>query len=131
MRHLSYPGTDVFMFCYSCVSLSSFENIGNLWLKEVKEIVNPDKLFVFLLVGTKQDLVTQFPEKEVDREKGDAFVHEHRGYAHIQCSARNYTIGYGDNIKQAFSIAVKSYLDTRTKICTLGNEQDNYCCSML
>merc|ERR1711939_550971 len=35
LRPLSYPNTDVFIVCYSIISPTSLENVGNKWLPEI------------------------------------------------------------------------------------------------
>lgn len=108
IRQLSYPGTNVTIFCYSCVSSGSLENIASLWLKETAQI-NPGTPFV--LVGTKQDLAIQFPDKAVGSAQGEDFIKRHNGYEHVQCSAKNYTVHNDANVKLAFSIAVSCHLN--------------------
>ena len=36
LRPLSYPGTQVFLLCYSVISKSSYENCENRWIPELK-----------------------------------------------------------------------------------------------
>merc|ERR1711885_117608 len=36
LRPLSYPNTDVFIVCYSIISPTSLENVGNKWLPEIR-----------------------------------------------------------------------------------------------
>ena len=36
LRPLSYPGTDVFLVCYSMVDPESFKNVQKKWLKEIQ-----------------------------------------------------------------------------------------------
>ncbi|CAI2378861.1 unnamed protein product [Moneuplotes crassus] len=53
LRPLSYPGTDVFLVCYSVVDPESFENVMKKWLPELKTNAQPVPI---ILVGTKLDL---------------------------------------------------------------------------
>ena len=53
LRPLSYPGTDVFLVCYSVVDPESFENVMKKWLPELKTNAQPVPV---ILVGTKLDL---------------------------------------------------------------------------
>eukprot|EP00026_Physarum_polycephalum_P014326 Phypoly_transcript_14827.p1 GENE.Phypoly_transcript_14827~~Phypoly_transcript_14827.p1 ORF type:complete len:142 (+),score=8.83 Phypoly_transcript_14827:268-693(+) len=55
MRTVSYPHTDVFVLCFSLVHPMSFDNVRNRWFPELKEYCPESPI---LLVGTKQDLVT-------------------------------------------------------------------------
>jgi len=50
LRPLSYPGTDVFLVCYSVVDPESFENVTKKWLPELKQNAQPVPI---ILVGTK------------------------------------------------------------------------------
>lgn len=53
MRPLSYPGTDVFMICYSIDNPASLDNIRSKWGPEIKYHC-PD--IPIVVVGTKLDL---------------------------------------------------------------------------
>lgn len=50
LRPLSYPQTDIFLVCFSVVSLSSFENVRAKWLPEIQHHAPG---VPFILVGTK------------------------------------------------------------------------------
>ncbi|ELW66467.1 Cell division control protein 42 like protein [Tupaia chinensis] len=52
LRLLSYPQTDVFLVCFSVVSLSSLENVKEKW---VPEIIPHCPKTPFLLIGTQID----------------------------------------------------------------------------
>jgi len=53
LRPLSYPGTDVFIICFSLCSPESYENVKTKWHPEIVQY-NPKTPFI--LVGTKLDL---------------------------------------------------------------------------
>ena len=53
LRPLSYPQTDIFLVCYSTDSRTSFENIRQKWIPEVRHHC-PDTPIV--LLGLKNDL---------------------------------------------------------------------------
>ncbi|KAG2378458.1 hypothetical protein C9374_008097 [Naegleria lovaniensis] len=55
LRPLSYPGTDVFLLCFSMVNATSLENAQHKWIPELRHHC-PDVPIV--LVGCKSDLVT-------------------------------------------------------------------------
>ena len=52
IRQLSYPGTDVFFICFSIKNDSSFINVSEKWIPEVKNY-NPSTPVI--LVGTMSD----------------------------------------------------------------------------
>src|SRR3989338_10255516 len=77
MRPLAYPGTHVFLICFSLVSRSSFDNVESHWIKEVR---NFSKEVPFILCGTKMDqkedpqFVKKMEEKEerpISKEEGE------------------------------------------------------------
>jgi len=53
LRPLSYPGTDIFLVCFSVVSPTSFSNVMQRWVPEVQRHCPTAQL---MLVGTKSDL---------------------------------------------------------------------------
>ena len=53
IRPLSYPGTDVFLVCFSLVNPASYENVKSKWYPEVSHFSEHTPI---VLVGTKQDL---------------------------------------------------------------------------
>lgn len=87
IRSLVYPGTDVFIMCYSCVVPRSLENIKVFWLPETQ--LSQQQKAEFLLVGNKLDLVAQANQYEiVDMNRGDEVVKQQGGRGHFQCSAK-------------------------------------------
>ena len=53
LRPLGYPGTDIFLICYSVTSPNSFENIAAKW---IPELTHHCPNTPFMIVGNKQDL---------------------------------------------------------------------------
>lgn len=53
LRPLSYPQTDIFLVCFSVVVPSSFENVRDKWVPEIRHHCPKTP---FLLVGTQVDL---------------------------------------------------------------------------
>ena len=98
LRPLSYPGTDVFIVCYSTVSATSLNNVKNKWIPEIR-MHCPDARFV--LVGTKCDLrgkhsenVTLVDAKAKGEELGAARV--------LECSAKTQV-----GLKEVFDEAIR------------------------
>ncbi|XP_040569490.1 rho-related GTP-binding protein RhoU [Lepeophtheirus salmonis] len=54
LRPLVYPNTDVFILCFSVVSPTSFKNIKEKWIPELKK--RSSRKTPVLLVGTQSDL---------------------------------------------------------------------------
>jgi len=53
VRKLSYHGAHVFLICFSITNPTSFENVDNQWVKDIKDF---DPNIPFVLVGTCLDL---------------------------------------------------------------------------
>ncbi|UYV70250.1 CDC42, partial [Cordylochernes scorpioides] len=93
LRPLSYPQTDVFLVCFSVVSLSSFENVKEKW---VPEITHHCQKTPFLLVGTQIDLrddaatiekLAKNKQKPISCEQGDKLAKELKAVKYVECSA--------------------------------------------
>jgi len=56
LRPLSYPGTDVFIICFSIFSMTSFENVYKKWFPEIHSHMDTGRKTPIILVGTKSDL---------------------------------------------------------------------------
>jgi len=78
LRPLSYPGTDVFIICFSLFSPDSYDNVSKKWWKEITEHA-PDTPII--LVGTKLDLrgkpeaiqsLKEAGQEPISLEKGEA-----------------------------------------------------------
>eukprot|EP00924_Labyrinthula_sp_SR-Ha-C_P009516 maker-scaffold_2-augustus-gene-26.34-mRNA-1 protein AED:0.03 eAED:0.03 QI:126/1/1/1/1/1/3/56/208 len=130
IRKLSYEGTNVFLFCFSCTESASFRNVDAIWLPETirpssertsfRISVNKEKkvLPVFVLVGTKMDLI-----KEAKREgrgyissaQGKEYALSVGGKDYVRCSAKKY-IGVKLVFKKAFVEGLKQMelLDKRS-----------------
>jgi len=109
LRPLSYPQTDVFMLCFSCVSDTSYQNIKTKWYPEVMHHCPTAQV---LLVGTKVDLRDDNDTLEGLREKGlspitndlgEALAGEINALGYMECSALT-TIG----LKEVFDVAIKA-----------------------
>ncbi|XP_060586016.1 cdc42 homolog [Ruditapes philippinarum] len=94
VRPLTYPGTHVFLLCYSVVSPSSMENIEMKWLPEVR-YHSPTS--AFLIVGTQIDqrdnervlgkLQQNYRSKPATHEEGTKLAKKVNAYGYVECSA--------------------------------------------
>ncbi len=78
LRPLSYPGTDIFFLCYSCVSRTSFTNIETKWLPE---ILHHSPNTPIVLIATKCDLKTDQNTLDRLRDKNLTLVSAEEGAA--------------------------------------------------
>lgn len=71
IRPLSYPGTHVFIICFSVVSKASFENAESKWYPEVRTHCPHTPM---ILCGTKMDLRNDKTYLDNLEQKGDKLV---------------------------------------------------------
>jgi len=130
LRPLSYPGTDVFIICFSLCSPSSFENVKQKWHPEVTHF-NPKTPIV--LVGTKLDL-RENPEtieslkennlEPIPYEQGEKLAKEVGAAKYLECSALTQK-----NLPQVFEEAVKAVFSYhKEKASQSGKNQNKQKC---
>jgi len=111
LRPLSYPGTDVFIICFSLCSPESYENVKTKWHPEIVQY-NPKTPFV--LIGTKLDLRDN-PDmiqslkanglSPINTEMGDKLAKEIGASKYLECSAlsqRNLPLVFEEAVKTVF-----------------------------
>ncbi len=103
IRTMSYANTSVFLLCFSVVDRSSFDNIENIWLPEIKNYVKDINV---LLVGTKTDLRND-PEqakkcKIVSPKEGQDKAAKIGAVGYVECSALRE-----DGVKDVFDAAIE------------------------
>jgi len=119
LRPLSYPGTDVFLICFSLFSPESFENVTKKWYKEITEHA-PDTPII--VVGTKLDLRTKQEaidslkennQEPISTEKGQALSNKIGARKYLECSALSQ-----EGLAKVFEEAVKVILFPSNKATT-------------
>ena len=93
LRPLSYPGTDVFLVCFSIAEPASFRRVKEYWFPEIKHHC-PNTPFI--LLGTKVDLrgdratldmLTKKQEEVVSKEEGEKMAEILKAAKYLECSA--------------------------------------------
>jgi Ras-related C3 botulinum toxin substrate 1 len=93
LRPISYSRTDVFLICFSLVSLASFENVRTKWHLEIRRHASRTPI---ILVGTKLDLREncEAMEKSIWKRKtyitypqGMQMARDINAAGYIECSA--------------------------------------------
>ncbi|KYQ92547.1 Rho GTPase [Tieghemostelium lacteum] len=93
LRSLSYPQTDVFLVCFSCINPSSYQNVFDKWYPEIK---NFSADIPIVLVCTQVDLRTHQPilDRLSERnqvpssyEQGLALSKKIGAFSYNECSA--------------------------------------------
>eukprot|EP01098_Paradermamoeba_levis_P002588 TRINITY_DN129_c0_g1_i2.p1 TRINITY_DN129_c0_g1~~TRINITY_DN129_c0_g1_i2.p1 ORF type:complete len:201 (-),score=52.35 TRINITY_DN129_c0_g1_i2:401-1003(-) len=103
LRPLSYPGTDVFLICFSLIAPSSLESVKNQWFPEVQAFSTKVPV---VLVGTKldaRDNASKQNQEPVSTEMGQKVAKEIGAYKYVECSALNQK-----GLPEVFEEAVKA-----------------------
>jgi len=125
LRPLSYPGTDVFLICFSLFSPESFENVTKKWYKEITEHA-PDTPII--LVGTKLDLrgkseaiqsLKENNQEPISSEKGEGLAKKIGAKKYLECSALTQ-----EGLAKVFEEAVKVILFPNKANETLSESTD-------
>jgi small GTP-binding protein len=108
-RPLSYPQTDVFILCFSLVSLTTLARLQDFWVREIREhcVTTP-----YIVVGLKadvRDLVASNAEEwktkgieAVTSAQGEAMQLAIYARAYVECSAKMQV-----NLREVFEAAIK------------------------
>ncbi|KAH0622488.1 hypothetical protein JD844_024840 [Phrynosoma platyrhinos] len=107
LRPLCYTNTDIFLLCFSVVSPSSFQNVSEKWVPEIR--CHCPKAPI-ILVGTQSDLredvkvlieLDKCKEKPVAEEAARLCAEEIKATSYIECSALTQK-----NLKEVFDAAI-------------------------
>eukprot|EP00842_Homolaphlyctis_polyrhiza_P004438 jgi/Hompol1/4996/HPOL_001098-RA len=116
LRPLSYPQTDVFLVCFSVVSVASFENVKEKWVPEIEHHCPG---VPFIIVGTQVDLREHRPtieklaknrQKPISVESGERLARELRAIKYLECSALTQK-----GLKNVFDEAIIAALEPPSK----------------
>lgn len=122
LRPLSYPGTDVFIVCFSLVSPASFENVRSKWIPEIQ---NHCPNTPFILVGTKLDMrddatmVASLQAKNqqpISYQQGQQVSKEVGAHKYLECSAMTQR-----GLKNVFDEAMRSVLNPGSRPKSSGS----------
>jgi len=113
LRPLSYPMTDVFLVCFSIISKTSFQNVTERWIPELK-VHQPDTPIV--LCGLKSDLRGDSKKnshgarrEEVSKAAAEALAKE-VGAPYRECSALTQ-----DGLKGVFEEVIRTGLTPKVE----------------
>ena len=107
LRPLCYPGTDVFLLCFSVVCPTSFHNVTDKWLPEISAHCPGTPI---ILVGTQSDLrndvtmlveLASYNERPVTETDAKHKVKEIGAHSYVECSALTQK-----NLKDVFDSAI-------------------------
>lgn len=127
LRPLSYPQTDIFLVCFSIVEPSSFKNVKNKWIPEIRHHSNED--IKIILVGTKADLrhnphtldhLEESGNEPVSVTEINKLVKELNLADYVECSAATQT-----GVEEVFETAIKSVLNAEKAFVSSNNATIN------
>lgn len=107
LRPLCYTNADVFLLCFSVVSPSSFQNVREKWIPEIRRHCPRAPI---LLVGTQADLrqdvkvliqLAQYKERPVDPQEACVCAEEVQAVSYMECSSLTQK-----NLKEVFDTAI-------------------------
>merc|ERR1712032_1444770 len=102
LRPLSYPGTQVFLLCFSTIYRASFANCENRWIPELKHHC-PNAPIV--LVGNKIDLRDDGNPDHISIEEGERLAKKLGAVGYVESSAKTMT-----NVNGVMDLAIRSVL---------------------
>ncbi|XP_076830849.1 ras homolog family member Ua [Brachyhypopomus gauderio] len=107
LRPLCYTNADVFLLCFSVVTPSSFQNVREKWVPEIRRHCPRAPV---LLVGTQADLrqdvkvliqLAKYKEQPVEAQEACACAEEVHAVSYMECSALTQK-----NLKEVFDAAI-------------------------
>ncbi|KAL5009290.1 hypothetical protein ScPMuIL_014871 [Solemya velum] len=119
-----YPGTDVFVVCFSVVNPESFQNVENKWIPEIK---NQMRNIPVILAGTQADLRQSAMISHMLKAKGHRPITPEEGYAMSRRIGASHYIECSPEVEKTFKrnldkalvsvLRPKGYNDTNA--CTI------------
>ncbi|XP_023234890.1 ras-related protein ced-10-like [Centruroides vittatus] len=107
LRPLSYPGTDVFLLCFSVDNRPSFNNIAAKWQPEVRHHCPRAP---YILVATKTDLrSTSDNSNLISRSSGKKMAAKIKAAKYVECSAKTL-----EGVQEVLEEAVRSVLNPKS-----------------
>lgn len=107
--YLKNKKPDVIVLCYSIDNESSYKNVRNKWIPELKNRAP------IVLVATKSDLREKRNHKNISYKRGTALKIKIKVFSFVECSSKNL-----DKIDNVFEEAV------RASIGRPSNASDNF-----
>ena len=112
LRTISYPNTSIFLVCFSVALPTSFENVQEKWVPEIRHYCPS---VPFLLVGTQADLredeatlvkLAKNQQRPISREAGERMAKSVKAAKYMECSALTR-----EGVKNVFDEAIFQHLE--------------------
>lgn len=107
LRPLCYPNTNVFLLCFSVVTPTSFHNVTEKWVPEIRKHCPKAPI---VLVGTQSDLrndvkvlieLAHYKEEPIPENEGKLLAERIGAVDYVECSALTQK-----NLKEVFDTAI-------------------------
>ncbi|CDQ89823.1 rho-related GTP-binding protein RhoU [Oncorhynchus mykiss] len=107
LRPLCYTNADVFLLCFSVVSPSSFQNVTEKWVPEIRRHCPQAPV---VLVGNQSDLredvnvlieLAKYKERPVEPQEAQQCAEDMRAVSYMECSSLTQK-----NLKEVFDAAI-------------------------
>nr|XP_033806581.1 rho-related GTP-binding protein RhoV [Geotrypetes seraphini] len=117
LRSLCYPETDVFLVCFSVVNPSSFHNVTEKWIPEIR---THSPHVPIVLVGTQADLrddvnvlinLSHCHVQPVPEPQAQGLAEKIQALAYLECSALTQK-----NLKEVFDTAILSAIEHKARL---------------
>ena len=124
IRHALYPGTDLFIICYSVNSRISFERVGLYW---INEIIYTSPGTSYIIVGTKIDLrddknvledILTSGSSIVSFDEGETFARTTQARGYYECSSKTCK-GINSLFEECIRIVLSSRNSKNSKNCSI------------
>jgi len=111
LRLLAYPGTDIFLVCFSITNPSSYKNVEAMWKPELSQFSTTTPI---LLVGTQLDMRTdpgvinnlaRTEQRPVSTKQGMRMAKKIGAVSYVECSALTQR-----GLKEVFDLAINTVL---------------------
>jgi GTPase SAR1 family protein len=102
---MSYPGTDIFLLCFSVVQRDTFKNIKAKWVPEVRKACPKAPI---VLVGTKSDLRETEPGNAISASECERLAKEIGAVGYSEVSAMK-NLG----VKETFEEAIRTMVEKK------------------
>ena len=106
---------DVFLLCFSVTQRSSFRNIKNKWILELKKY-SPN--VPVIVVGTQMDLRDDNDKEHISKKEGEKMAKELKAKRYVECTSKDY-----ETTHNVILAAIEDYLEKEREMIAKVKKQ--------
>ena len=106
---------DVFLLCFSVAQRSSFRNVKNKWIQELKK--NAPTVPV-ILVGTQTDMRDDKNKDHITKKEGEKLSKELKAKKYVECSSKDY-----ETVHNVILTAIEDWLEREREMIAKVKKQ--------